>query len=113
MSVSQQFCDANQWAIQHFGTVQVGDIRRRRLVCTLVSGWVRQPGANIPQLGVGVAYASTATCQLLGQPGVTPDVLQAHHRQLVQAQLQQAGTYLLSKTRPSCTGPGRSARAQV
>jgi hypothetical protein len=95
MSICQQFCDATQWAHQHFGTVQVGDVRRRRQVCTLVAGWARQPGASIPPLGAGVAYASKAAYQLLGQPGVTPDVLPTPHRQLVQEQLQQAGTYLL------------------
>ena len=95
MSLSAQFCDAQHWAQQHFGTVEVGDIRRRRRVCTLVAGWARQPGASIPQLGAGVAYASKAAYHLLSQPGVTPDVLQAPHRQLVHAQLQQPGTYLL------------------
>lgn len=42
---SQQFCDAQQWAHTHFGTVQLGDVRRRRRVCTLVAGWAHQPGA--------------------------------------------------------------------
>jgi hypothetical protein len=95
MSISEQFCDAQQWAHRHFGTVQVGDSRRRRRVCTLVAGWARQPGASIPQLGAGVAYASKAAYHLLRQPSVTPDVLQAPHRQIVQVSLQQPGTYLL------------------
>lgn len=95
MSISAQFCDAQQWAHRHFGAVEVGDIRRCRRVCTLVAGWARQPGASIPQLGAGIAYASKAAYHLLSQPGVTPDVLQAPHRQLVQAQLQQPGIYLL------------------
>jgi len=95
MRLSEQFCDAQQWAAVHFGRVQVGDVRRRRRVCTLVAGWVRQPGAGIPQLGAGVAYASKATYNLLNQPGVTPEVLQAPHRQDVATQLQQPGTYLL------------------
>jgi hypothetical protein len=95
MSISTQFCDAHQWAHRHFGTVEVGDIRRCRRVCTLVAGWAPQPGASISQLGAGIAYASKAAYHLLSQPGVTPDVLKAPHRQLVQAQLQQPGTYLL------------------
>jgi hypothetical protein len=95
MRISQQFCDAQQWASTHFGTVQLGDVRRQRRVCTLVAGWARQPGASIPQLGAGSAYASKAAYQLLGGVAVTPDVLQEPHRQLVHQQLQQAGTYLL------------------
>lgn len=95
MSLSEQFCDAQHWAHTQFGTVQLGDIRRCRRVCTLVAGWARQPGASIPQLGAGVAYASKAAYHLLSQPGVTPDVLQTPHRQAVAEQLQQPGTYLL------------------
>ncbi|RZJ94345.1 MAG: hypothetical protein EOO60_03265 [Hymenobacter sp.] len=95
MSLSQQFCDAQQWAHTQFGTVQLGDVRRWRRVCTLVAGWARQPGASIPQLGAGVAYASKVVYHLLSQPGITPDVLQTPHRQAVAEQLQQPGTYLL------------------
>lgn len=95
MRISQQFCDAQQWACTHFGAVQLGDVRRQRRVCTLVADWARQRGASIPQLGAGSAYASKAAYQLLGGVTVTPDVLQGPHRQLVHQQLQQAGTYLL------------------
>ena len=95
MRISQQFCDVQQWACTHFGTVQLGDVRRQRRVCTLVAGWARQPGASIPQLGAGSAYASKAAYQLLSGVAVTPDILQEPHRQLVHQQLQQAGTYLL------------------
>jgi len=95
MSISQHFCDAHQWAQTHFGSVQLGDVRRSRRVCTLAAGWDRQPGASIPRLGAGSAYASKAAYQLLGGASATPDTLQGPHRALVQQQLQAAGTYLL------------------
>jgi hypothetical protein len=75
MRISQQFYDAQQWARTHFGAVQLGDVRRQRRVCTLVAGWARQPGASIPQLGAGSAYASKAAYQLLSGAFVTLDVL--------------------------------------
>ena len=95
MSISQHFCDARQWAQAHFGGVQLGDVRRSRRVCTLAAGWARQPGASIPRLGAGSAYASKAAYQLLGRALATPDTVQGPHRALVQQQLQAAGTYLL------------------
>jgi hypothetical protein len=83
MRISPQFCDAQQWARTHFGAVQLGDVRRQRRVCTLVAGWACRPGASIPQLGAGSAYASKAAYRLLGGAAVTPDSLQEPHRQLV------------------------------
>lgn len=95
MRISQQFCDAQQWARTQFGSIQLGDVRRQRRVCTLVAGWACQPGASIPQLGAGIAYASKAAYHLLGQPEAKPEVLQSAHRQAVAGYMQQAGTYLL------------------
>ena len=95
MSISQHFCDAGQWAQTHFGGVPLGDVRRTRRVCTLAAGWARQPGASIPRLGAGSAYAGKAAYHLLGSAAATPDTLQGPHRALVLQQLQQAGTYLL------------------
>ena len=95
MSISTHFGDPVLWAQTHFGGVRLGDVRRRRRVCTLAAGWARQPGASIPRLSGGWAYASKAAYHLLGLAAVTPDALQAPHRQLVREHLQQAGTYLL------------------
>ncbi|WP_078012653.1 transposase DNA-binding-containing protein [Hymenobacter sp. CRA2] len=43
---------------RHFGTVQLGDVRRRRRICRLAAGWAREPGTSIPRLSGGQAYAS-------------------------------------------------------
>lgn len=88
MHIAQQFCDAQQWARIHFGAVQLDDVYRQQRVCTLVASWVRLPGASVPQLGAGSAYASKAAYQLLGGVAVTPNILQGPHRQLVHPQLQ-------------------------
>ncbi|WP_171025490.1 IS4/Tn5 family transposase DNA-binding protein [Hymenobacter jeollabukensis] len=44
MRVSTDFGDAVGWAQRHFGTVQLGDVRRTRRVYRLAAGWARQPG---------------------------------------------------------------------
>ena len=95
MSISTPFSDASLWAQTHFGGTRLGNTRRSARVCTLVSGWARQPGASIPRLHAGHGYASKAAYQSLGLPSAPPDALQAPHRQLIRQQLQAAGTYLL------------------
>jgi len=110
MSISTHFGDPRQWAHTHFSEVQVGDARRSRRVVTLVAGWARQPGASIPGLSQGQAYASKAAYQLLGHAQVTPDVLQAPHRQLVTQQLQVPGTYLLVEDTTELSWPEAGER---
>ena len=95
MSISDNFGQAQEWAQTHFGGVALGDQRRNRRVVTLAAGWVREPGASIPRLSQGEAYASKAAYQLLSHPQSTPDALQASHRQHVAQHLQAPGTYLL------------------
>ena len=83
MSISTDFGDAPQWAQAHFGGVALGDVRRSRRVVRLAAGWAREPGASIPCLSQGQAYASKAAYQLLDHAHATPDALQAVHRQHV------------------------------
>ena len=101
MSISTDFVEALQWAQTHFGGVGWGDVRRARRVVTLAAGWAREPGASIPRLSQGQAYASKAAYQLLGHAQATPDALQAHHRQVVTRKLQPPAPTYWSRTRPS------------
>jgi hypothetical protein len=110
MSLSTDFGQAPQWAQKHFGGVALGDVRRTRRVCTLAAGWAREPGASIPRLSQGQAYASKAAYQLLGHAQATPDALQATHRQLVTQQLQAPGTYLLVEDTTALNWPEAAER---
>ena len=110
MSISTQLGEAQQWAQTHFGGVALGDVRRRRRVVTLAAGWARQPGASIPNLSQGQAYASKAAYQLLGHPQATPDALQAPHRQYVGQQLQAPGTCLLVEDTTELSWPEAAER---
>ncbi|OWP62236.1 hypothetical protein CDA63_15130 [Hymenobacter amundsenii] len=60
MSISTGFGMAQQWAQTHFGHVHLGDVCRTRRVVTLAADCARQPGASIPHLSQGQAYASKA-----------------------------------------------------
>lgn len=110
MSISTHFGEAGRWAQTHFGAVALGDVRRTRRVVALAAGWARQPGASIPQLSQGQAYAGKAAYTLLGQPQATPDSLQAPHRRLVSQQLQAPGTYLLVEDTTELSWPEAAER---
>ena len=110
MSISTGFGAALQWAQTHFGGVGLGDVRRTRRVVTLAAGWAREPGARIPRLSQGQAYASKAAYQLLGQAQATPDALQAPHRRVVAQQLQAPGTFLLVEDTTELSWPEAAER---
>ena len=110
MSISTGFGNAQQWAHTHFEGVSLGDVRRSRRVCTLAAGWAREPGASIPRLSQGQAYAGKAAYQLLGHAQATPDALQAPHRHVVGQQLQAPGTYLLVEDTTELSWPEAAER---
>ena len=110
MSISTDFGNAQQWAQTHFGGVGLGDVRRARRVVRLAAGWAREPGASIPRLSQGQAYASKAAYLLLGHAQATPDSLQAHHRQVVTRQLQTPGTFLLVEDTTELSWPEAAER---
>ena len=110
MSISTHFGDPQQWARTHFEGVALGDVRRNRRVMHLAAGWARQPGASIPCLSQGQAYASKAAYQLLAHAQTTPEALQAAHRQHVAQQLQAPGTYLLVEDTTELSWPEAAER---
>ena len=110
MSISTGFGEAQQWAQTHFGGVGLGDVRRARRVVRLAAGWARAPGASIPGLSQGQAYASKAAYQLLGHAQATPEALQAPHRRVITRQLQAPGTYLLVEDTTELSWPEATER---
>ena len=110
MSISTHFCDPQLWAQTHFGGTVLGDARRSRRVVTLAAGWVRQPGASIPQLSTGQAGASKAAYRLLGSATATPEALQGPHQAVVRQALQVPGTYLLVEDTSELSWPETAER---
>ena len=109
MSISTVFGNAQQWAQTHFGGAGRSPPRSASGV-TLAAGWARAPGASIPRLSQGQAYASKAAYQLLGHAQATPGGAEASHRQIVTRQFQVPGTCLLVEDTTALSWPEAAGR---
>lgn len=105
MLVQTTGLDPQAWAEAHFGDVDLGHAKRNQRAVTIAAGFARKPGMSIPQTFEQV-YDIKAAYNFFADPSVTPDELQAPHRELTLEQLQQPGTYLLIEdtTEPSWGG---------
>ena len=83
-----------QWARIHFGKVDLGHFSRNCRVETTAAAMAANPGVSTPQL-FSRTYDIEAASTLYAHPSATPDNLQQGHRDWVQTQLAQPGTYLL------------------
>jgi hypothetical protein len=97
--------DPQAWAEEHFGELDLGHEKRNQRAVTIAAAFAAQPGKSIPQT-FDVWYDVKATYEFFANPAVTPDELQATHRERTLAHLQQPGTYLLVEdtTEPSWSG---------
>src|SRR5690348_15317818 len=94
MVVSDYDLDPQRWAEIHFGDLDLGDLRRNERVIKIGQAMAAKPGKSLPQ--TFSRWGETkAAYNLFAHPEATPDQLQATHRELVMAALQQPGTYLL------------------
>lgn len=97
--------DPQRWAAENFGDLDLGHEKRNQRAITTAAAFATQPGKSIPQ-ACGSWYEVQATYKFLADESVTPDELQARHRELTLARLHQPGTYLLIEdtTEPSWGG---------
>lgn len=97
--------DPQEWAEEHFGDLDLGHEKRDQRAVKTAAAFARQPGKSIPQ-ACGSVYDVKATYEFFANEAVTPDELQARHRELTLERLQQPGTYLLiaDRTEPSWGG---------
>lgn len=97
--------DPQTWAEQHFGELDLGHEKRNQRAVTIAAAFATQPGKSIPQT-FDCWYDVKAVYEFFANPAVTPDEVQATHRELTLARLQQPGTYLLVEdtTEPSWSG---------
>lgn len=97
--------DPQTWAEEHFGELDLGHEKRNQRAVTIAAAFATQPGKSIPQT-FDSWYEVKAAYQFFAQASVTPDEVQATHRERTLARLQQPGTYLLIEdtTEPSWSG---------
>lgn len=97
--------DPQAWAEENFGDLDLGHAKRNQRAITTAASFAANPGKSIPQ-AIGNWYQIQATYKFFANPEVTPDDLQARHRELTMERLNQRGLYLLVEdtTEPSWGG---------
>lgn len=96
------------WADQHFGACWLGHKARDKRLVSYAAALAERPGKMMPELFTR-KYDIEATYELLRNPEVTPDRIQATHRRLVQHELRTPGRFLLIE---DTTFPSYSHRPQ-
>ena len=82
------------WAEQHFGDIELGDVRRNQRAVTIATAMATNPTQRIPQMFLN-PYDIKAAYNFFRHPEATPEQLQLAHREVVLEQLHQPGQYLL------------------
>jgi hypothetical protein len=82
------------WATHHFGECWLGHKARDRRLVSYATALADQPGKPMPELFTR-KYDVEATYELLRNPEVTPDRIQATHRHRVKDELRAPGRFLL------------------
>lgn len=82
------------WAEQHFGDLDLGDLRRNQRAVTIATAMATNPTRSIPQMFLN-PYDVKAAYSFFRHPEATPEPLQQAHREVVLEQLQRPGQYLL------------------
>jgi hypothetical protein len=86
--------EVRAWAEQQFGEIDLGDLRRTDRAVTIAHALALAPGKSIPRL-FARPYDVKAAYTFLRHPDVTPDLLQAAHRELTLERMRRPGTTLL------------------
>jgi hypothetical protein len=108
MIVKTTDLDPQAWAEKNFGDLDLGHAKRNQRAIRTAEGFAANPGKSIPR-SFGGWYEIHATYTFFANPEVTPDELQARHRELTMERLNQPGVYLLVEdtTEPSWSGKKR------
>lgn len=93
------------WAEEHFGDLDLGHEKRNQRAVKIAAACATSPGKSIPQ-ACGSPYDVKATYGFFAHETVTPEELQASHRERTMERLRQPGTYWLIEdtTEPSWGG---------
>lgn len=86
--------DSMDWAVTHFGSADLGDLRRNRRLVEVAAALARSPQGTLPG-SFGKWADLKAAYRLLWQEEVTYDKIIAPHWDHVRHQCRQPGEYLL------------------
>jgi len=107
--VNYRDLDPQAWAELNFGDLDLGHAKRNQRAITTAAAFAAKPGKSIPQL-FGRWSEVKATYTFFANPEVTPDDLQARHRELTMERLNQPGTFLLPEDTTEPSWSGKKAR---
>ena len=93
------------WAELNFGDLDLGHAKRNERAIATAAAFAANPGKSIPQT-FGNWYQTKETYKFFANSEITPDDLQARHRELTMERLNQPGIYLVVEdtTEPSWNG---------
>jgi hypothetical protein len=97
--------DEEEWGKNHFGDVELGDMRRDQRAVTIAAAMARNPDKSIPQI-FSRKYDVKAAYEFFKQADVTADKVQEGHRELVMAEINKPGRYLLIEDTASLSWSG-------
>jgi hypothetical protein len=83
-----------QWAQEHFGFAQLGDVRRTRRLVNLATNLAAHPGGTLPQ-AFGPWAELKAAYRFLERPGVTYKQILAPHLERTRQACGEPGEYLM------------------
>lgn len=109
MIVKTTNLDPQAWAELNFGDLDLGHAKRNRRAITTAAAFAANPGKSIPQM-FGNWYQTQATYTFFANPEVTPDDLQARHRELTMERLNQPGIYLFPEDTTELSWGGKKLR---
>lgn len=94
MITEKQAQSPREWALEHFGGAELSDVRRVSRATTIAEAMAASPGASLPQM-FAHPYDLKAAYTFFRHPEVTPDHVQAGHRERVLCEMENPGCYLL------------------
>jgi hypothetical protein len=109
MIVTTTDLNPQAWAELNFGDLNLGHAKRNQRAITIAVAFAANPGKSIPQL-FSSWYETQAAYTFFGNSEVTPDELQATHRDLVMERLNQVGVYLLLEDTSELSWSGKELR---
>ena len=86
--------EAEVWAEEHFGQVELGDRRRTKRVVSLAASMLSHPAASLPRQ-TGNWSATKASYRLFNREAVTLEALQNPHWQATRHEAQRRGVVLM------------------
>lgn len=110
MTVKTADLDPQAWAEENFSEIDLGNVKRNQRAVSTAAAFAANPGKSIPQ-AIGNWYQIKATYAFFANPEVTPDELQARHRELTMERLNQPGVYLLVEDGSDLSWGGKNSRS--